>query len=287
MPPRIPADRPTGSAPKPKILDAIREGQRMHGWDEDRFAELRATYYGMCARVDAQFGLVLDALRDAGIYDDTAVFFFSDHGDFTGDYDLVEKTQNTFEDVLCRVPFIVKAPTSAGGKPLNSHAGVKNALVELVDFPATVFDLLGIEPGYRHFGISLVPLMTGAAESHRNEVHCEGGRLPGEEEAMERPSLEAYDDPSKSLYYPRSRLQGSDNDVWHTKATMIRTSRYKYVRRLYEHDELYDLEVDPGETKNVIDDASVSGVVVDLKERMLDWYQRTCDVVPYDLDRRS
>ena len=76
----------------------------MQGWSEERFTELRATYYGMCARVDAQFGKVVDALKDSGIYDDSAIFFFSDHGDFTGDYGLVEKTQNTFEDCLTRVP---------------------------------------------------------------------------------------------------------------------------------------------------------------------------------------
>jgi len=34
----------------------------------------------------------------------------SDHGDFTGDYRLVEKTQNIFEDCLTRVPLIIKLP---------------------------------------------------------------------------------------------------------------------------------------------------------------------------------
>jgi arylsulfatase A-like enzyme len=34
--------------------------------------------------------LIRDALKQAGMWDDTAFFFFSDHGDFTGDYGLVE-----------------------------------------------------------------------------------------------------------------------------------------------------------------------------------------------------
>ena len=84
-----------------------------------------------------QFGLVVQALQEAGIYDDTAIFFFSDHGDFTGDYGLVEKTQNTFEDCLTRVPFIVKPPASVPIQP-----GVSQALVELIDFPATVEELM-------------------------------------------------------------------------------------------------------------------------------------------------
>lgn len=70
-------------------------------------------YYGMCARLDHQFGRLMDTLRDAGLYDDSTVFLFSDHGDFTGDYGLVEITQNTFEDCLSRVPFVVKPPTSS------------------------------------------------------------------------------------------------------------------------------------------------------------------------------
>jgi arylsulfatase A-like enzyme len=287
LPERITESADPASASKPKILEALREGQRLQSWDEARFTELRATYYGMCARIDAQFGLVLDALREAGIYDDTAAFFLSDHGDFTGDCGLVEKTQNTFEDVLTRVPLVVKPPRSTAGEPLQVVPGIRDALVELVDFPATVFELAQIEPGYRYFGRSLMPLLTGSTTRHREEVHCEGGRLPGEEEAMEKPSLAAYDDPAQSLYYPRSRLQGSDDDVWHMKATMIRTHRYKYVRRLYEHDELYDLEADPGETRNIIHDPSVSARLTDLKERMLAWYQKTCDVVPFELDRRA
>ena len=105
LPPRIPA--PDGETGKPSLLGGIRRGQRLQGWSEERWTELRATYYGMCARVDHQFGLLCDTMRECGRYDDAAIFLFSDHGDFTGDYGLVEKTQNTFEDCLTRVPLVV------------------------------------------------------------------------------------------------------------------------------------------------------------------------------------
>ena len=67
---------------------------------------------------------------------------------------------------------------------------------------------------------------------------------------------------------------------------MLRTHEYKYVRRLYESDELYDLGSDPGETRNRIGDPALAGVLAGLKEQMLTWYQDTCDVVPHDSDRR-
>jgi len=276
---RIPPRHPTPDwSKKPGLIAGIYQRQGLQGWSEARFNELRAVYYGMCARVDAQFGLVVEALKESGIYDDSAIFFFSDHGDFTGDYGLVEKTQNTFEDCLTRVPLIVKPPSDRGIEP-----GIRDQLVELIDFTATAYDWSGVEPGYDHFGRSLSPLIAGATNAHRDAVFCEGGRLIGEAQAMEKDSPSFYD-PS-GLYWPRVQLQGSEGGE-HSKATMCRTRDYKYVRRLYETDELYDLRADPGELHNRIDDPACARVLADLRERMLTWYQTTCDVVPYKTDVR-
>ncbi|MCY3832683.1 MAG: sulfatase-like hydrolase/transferase [Chloroflexi bacterium] len=263
---------------KPGLVAGIFERQRLQNWSEDRFTELRATYYGMCARVDAQFGKVVAALKERGFYDDSAIFFFSDHGDFTGDYGLVEKTQNTFEDCLTRVPLIVKPPAVLPIQP-----GIRDQLVELIDFTATAYDWAGVEPGYDHFGRSLAGLIGGADDEHRDAVFCEGGRRFGEEQAMEKDSSSFYD--PTGLYWPRVQLQGSEAGE-HSKATMCRTRDFKYVRRLYELDELYDLRRDPGEVRNRIDDPAYAGVVIEMRERMLTWYQETCDVVPYKTDLR-
>ena len=271
LPPRVPA--PPSWEGLPSILAGIQANQGLQSWDEPRWTELRATYYAMCARVDYQLGLILAALRETGQYDDTAVFVFSDHGDFTGDYGLVEKTQNTFQDCLTRVPFLVKPPLGVPVKPR-----VSEALVELVDLPATIEDLLGLVPHHTHFGRSLLPLLTGQTDEHRAAVFCEGGRRYGEEEAKELDS-DMERDGMLSLYWPRLVLQQQDAGPEHTRATMLRTHQYKYVRRLYETDELYDLRSDPGETRNRIADPALAGVLAGLKEQMLTWYQDTCDVV--------
>jgi len=268
------------TAEKPLILQAIRETQNMTGWSEDRWTELRATYYGMCARLDHQFGMIIKALQQSGIYDDSAVFLFSDHGDFTGDYGLVEKTQNTMEDCLTRVPFVVKPPAGVPVKP-----GVRDDLVELIDFSATVYDLCGITPPYWQFGKSLRGLIAGDACMHRDAVYCEGGRLINEIQANEHQSTSAGDN-SLGMYWPRIRLQVTDEKPYHSKATMCRTKTHKYVRRLYEKDELYDLVQDPQELRNCIDDPAYATVRDQMQERMLGWYQETCDVVPLESDRR-
>lgn len=63
---------------------------------------------------------------------------------------MVEKNQNTFEDCLTRVPFVFKPPA---GRAVEN--GVRrDALVELVDLPATIYDLSEVDPGYNHFGQS-------------------------------------------------------------------------------------------------------------------------------------
>lgn len=278
LPARVEGPTPD-SAGEPSILTGIRERQGLTGWPEQRWDRLRATYYGMCARVDHQLGLVLAALRETGLYDDTALFFFSDHGDFTGDHGLVEKTQNTFADCLTRVPLIIKPPAGVPVRP-----GVRDALVELVDVPATVEAMTGIEPGHTHFGRSLLPLIAGAVDDHRDAVFCEGGRLRDERQAMELESG-AHADPT-GLYWPRLSLQAGPGPE-HGKAAMCRTAEFKYVHRLYEADELYDLRADPGETRNLIDDPAHARVAASLSARMLAWYQETADAVPFDADRRG
>lgn len=277
IPLRIPT--PDGWKGKPSILKGIYENQHLRGWNEERWTELRATYLGMCARVDYQFGLLVKALKEAGIYDDTAIFAFSDHGDFTGDYGLVEKNQNTFEDDLTNVPFIIKPPSWVPVKPRISHA-----LVELIDFPATVEELADIKPKHTHFGRSLLPVIAGETDCHRDAVFCEGGRLHGETHCMEWEGVNRLA-PEQGLYWPRQSLQISEGPE-HTKAVMIRTRGYKYVRRLYEEDELYDLREDPMELHNRIGDPALSNMLEALKERMLTFYLETCDVVPFKTDKR-
>jgi arylsulfatase A-like enzyme len=277
VPRRIPA--PESWEQKPSMLGGIHERSRL-GLSEDEWTELRATFYGMCGLLDHQFGLVLDALKETGHYDDTAVFFFSDHGTFLGEYGLVSVNQNTFEDVITRVPMIVKPPAGVPVKP-----GVSHALVELIDFPATVEDLVGIEPHHTHFGRSLVPLLTGQEEEHRDAVFCEGGRLTGETHCKELEYLPGHEDP-EDFYYPRLSLQAGDGPE-HTKAVMCRTARHKYVYRLCEKDEFYDLDDDPMELTNRIDDPARAEDVRAMKDRLLRFFVETGDVVPTEPDLRE
>lgn len=262
---------------KPSILKGIRDNQNMTGWSNERLVELKATYLAMCSRIDKQYGMILDALKEKNIYDDSAIFTFSDHGDFTGDYGLVEKTQNTFQDCLTNVPLVIKPPAWIDSKPR-----ITEAMTELIDFTATVYDLTGIQPGYTHFGKSLLPVISGEKDELRDAVFCEGGRLKSEKHCNEHQSTSYGTD---FLYSPRINLQLGDGPE-HSKAIMLRTKHYKYVYRVGEKHELYDLKNDPNEFVNLIDDVKNKAILTELKMRMLQFFVETGDVVPFEGDDR-
>ncbi|CUH96774.1 hypothetical protein P22_2885 [Propionispora sp. 2/2-37] len=258
---------------KPSMLKSIYEKQGLCSWSEKRLKELRATYHAMVSRLDHHYGLVMAALKERKLYDDTAVFMFSDHGDYTGDYGIVEKTQNTFENPVCNVPFIIKPSSRVKVQPR-----VSDALVELVDLCATIADMAGFELPYTQFGKSIVPVLAGQ-EQHRDAVFAEGGRIHGEYQATE-----AGHGP-ESQYWPKISTQCSEGPE-HTKAVMVRVGQYKYVERLYEKSELYDLASDPYELNNLIDSPQHKEIILSMRERILKFYMETTDFVPSKRDKR-
>lgn len=266
---------------KPLMEKLLRENMRMDAYTEEDWDELRACYLGMCRKIDDQFARLCQALKDAGQYDNTAIFFFSDHGDYTGDYDLPEKAQNTFEDCLTRVPLLIKPPKGEG-----LDAGISDSLAELVDFYATAMDYAGVEPNQDHFGKSLRPIIENRETELRDCVFCEGGRLPHEYQCDEYHAAAGKNGkiPTGSLYWPRQTAQ-TDPDA-HCKATMIRDHRYKYIHWQNGQHEFYDLKSDPREENNIFGSNAAEAELPRLRMRMLDWYQQTCDVVPREYDRR-
>ncbi len=258
---------------KPSMLKEITTRQNLHDWGDENFIEMRATYLAMVSRFDYQYGMLVDALKVNGYYDNTSIFTFSDHGDYTGDYDIAEKVQNCFEDCIVNVPLIVKPAKQFEVKPR-----ISKALCELVDITATVEEMTGVKCEYVHFGKSLVHELKNE-EEHKDAVFSEGGRIHGEYWAMER----GHDE--DSVYWPRLSAQCMEGPQ-HTKATMIRMRDYKYVMRLYEKDEFYNLKEDPKELDNRIDDTRYQGDIAKMRNRLLQWYMETCDIVPNRKDPR-
>ena len=265
---------------KADILSAIRARQGLEGYTETDWDELRAVYLGMCMKVDAQFRRLCDALKEAGEYDNSAIFFFSDHGDYTGDYGLPEKAQNSFEDCLTNVPLLIKPPKDT---PLDP--GVTDALAELVDFYATAMDFAQVPPTHSHFGRSLRAVLADRSAPGRAFVCCEGGRNPDEVHCDEFHVSGPEGTAPFHPYWPRHAAQ-ADPEA-HARGFMLRTRDWKLVSRVNGRDELYDLRSDPKETWNLFGTPGTETVVNALRNEQLLWLMQTADAVPFDYDSRT
>ncbi len=275
-PAAIPSLRPADLPDKPDFHARIRETRGLDRLDASTLRAINAVYLGMIGVVDTLLGQLLHALDETGYADNTAVFCISDHGDWAGDYGLVEKWPSALDDTLTRVPFIARVPGMARGHVVAEP-------IELFDFMATVLDLADIPAAHTHFARSLVPQLRGEAGDPGRAAFAEGGydpHEPGTFEGRTGPGSPFATNPV-SIYYPKGRLQ-QDHPESVCRAAMIRTMTHKLIRRPLGVSELYDLTHDPQELHNRYGDAAFLAVQRELERRLLDWYVHTSDVVPWD-----
>ena len=222
----------------------------------------------MVSRVDDQLREVFDALGAAGHADRTVTFFFTDHGDYLGDYGLVEKWPSGVDDVLVRNPLIVHDPAGA--------SGVATPFVEMVDLTATLEAIAGLDAGL-HFGRSLLPLLADPSAPHRDAAFSEGGFLLSEEPWLETGDNGPYRH-KQAIQHEHTELAG--------RVMSVRTEDWCYVERLYEGPELYDRRRDPRETTNLAGRPEHATAQRQLRELLLQWLFETSDVVPPRRDPR-
>jgi len=120
---------------------------------------LRHGYYAATSYMDAQVGLVLDALEKEGLADNTLIVLWGDHGWQLGEHGLWHKHTN-FE-IAARAPLLISAP---GQKA----AGRKSAsLAEFIDIYPTLADLCGLPRPKDIEGVSLKPILDDAGAKVR------------------------------------------------------------------------------------------------------------------------
>jgi arylsulfatase A-like enzyme len=280
-PEEMPDFRPSELENKPTFYHLIRQYRQLDEMDPAVFKKIAAVYLGMISYQDHLLGQLLDTLEETGQMDDTAIFMFSDHGEWAGDYGLVEKWQSGLDDCLTRVPMIVKTPGNCAGH-------VVEAPIECFDIVPTTLELAGIPLKHTQFGQSMMATQCGSAGNSERAVFAEGGYDPHETHCYEGMpgGYQDIGDNSQNIYYPKG-LQQQEQPLSSSRCTMIRTATHKLVRRPLDVSELYDLVKDPGETQNVYGTTDYAGVQADLEMRMLDWYIHTSDVVPFKRQNRN
>jgi len=127
--------------------------------------KLIATYWGYVTMIDEQIGRILDEAHELGLYDETAIFFSADHGEFTGAHRLHDKGPAMYEDIY-HTPGILRVPYAPAGQRVPGYN-------TLMDFTATILDLADLDSTRVVDGISLLPQVRGEAFTPRDELVIE------------------------------------------------------------------------------------------------------------------
>jgi uncharacterized sulfatase len=213
-------------------------------------------YYGAVHSVDRNLGRLLARLDELRLSENTIVMFTSDHGYMIGHHGLhakgngyrIERARgstprqtrpNMFEESI-RIPLVVRWPgvTKAG---LEIPQPVSN-----LDTYATVLSMLGAKApaNWKQEGVDLSALLRGKQLAPHAEIYGQ------------------YDLQNDAVDFMR----------------MIRTDEWKLVRHYFSEgaDELYHLRDDPGETRNLFNNADQARTQAELQKKLLRW-QRSID----------
>ncbi len=188
-------------------------------------------YYGRISLIDQGIGDIVRTLEELGIADNTWIFYSADHGEMMGDYKLMEK--QVFYKSSVRVPTIIRPPKAVSPKTVND-------MVEGIDLPATMLDLAGAEPLPRSSGQSLLPIMKGAGSKKECAFSELGQRVADKDGVRDKEKR------------------------WNFVCAANQRYRLTYETTTKTPCELFDLQEDPDELSNRINDPAVKKLCNDM-----------------------
>jgi len=233
-----------------------------------------ALYYDEIARLDGVVGDVLEEVEAQGATDDTFVLFMSDNGR------PFPRCKTTVYDSGIRTPWIVKFPGRV--KPGSASPG----LVSSVDIGPTVIELAGLPPSGTFQGVSFAPLLGNLKAGVRSYVFAEHNWH----------DYSAYERAARS---PRIKyIRNSYPELPGTPpADAVRSITYQAMQRLRDADELpmvqrgpflaprpseelYDVESDPHELVNLVDDPRYAATLGEMRDALDAWQRETGNRIP-------
>lgn len=204
------------------------QGKDLANW---KFQRYMRDYMKTVKSLDDNVGRVLDYLEENGLLDNTLVVYTSDQGFYMGEHGWFDK-RFMYEESM-RTPLIMRLPKEFDRK------GDITEMVQNIDYAPTFLELAGVKVPDDIQGVSLLPLLKG-----------------------EKPA-----DWRRSLYYHFYEYPAEHMVKRHYG---VRTDRYKLIHFYNDIDawELYDLEKDPAEMHNVINDPAYSEVLADMQAEL-------------------
>ena len=193
--------------------------------------------------VDENVGKLLATLEELGLADNTVVVYSSDNGYYLGEHGLGDK-RSAYDEAL-RIPLLVRYPK------LGRRGVTVDQMALNIDLAPTLLDLAGVKIPAEMQGKSWKPLLAG----------------------------ESATDWRKSYFYSYFREGKSPTPT----ITAVRTETAKLIRYPGRDDwtEMFDLQADPYETKNLFADAAHA----DLRRTLEAEYERQAMAVDYHVPK--
>jgi N-acetylglucosamine-6-sulfatase len=198
--------------------------------------------------IDDSIGSVLETLRAQGVLDSTLVLYLGDNGFAFGEHGLIDK-RTAYEESM-RIPMVARAP---GLLPAGATV---DAVAANIDVAPTLLEAAGLKPPPGLDGRSLLVPARGDTHGWRDEVLYE---YFWERNFPQTPTMHA-----------------------------LRGERYKYIRYhgLWDSDELFDLQADPHEMRNLIRDPAHAKTVEEMNARLFEVLAETGGLaIPLQPDR--
>lgn len=230
---------------EPDIVALMRRSYQMSpmfpvgDFSEKKWREYLWAYYRLIEKADAQIGVVLQALRTAGLEENTLIIFVADHGDCQGAHGWNQKT--VFYDEASRVPFII----SRKGARASTSTRLVNTGIDLIP---TLCDYAGIACPPSLPGLSLrTPDIDPRQYVVASNKMVQGAPIDGRK------------------LTPSGR--------------MLRSRQYKYCvySEGERRESLVDMEKDPGEMVNLAGDPQFGDVLKHHRAMLAGWCSQTHD----------
>jgi arylsulfatase A-like enzyme len=215
---------------------------------KDLYRTFLSHYYAQVTEVDHYMGEIIKELEVLGLADNTIIIYASDHGDFMAYHGMAEKCalgHNVYEDTL-RVPMIVSWPKRF------KNGMVSEDIVELLDIYPTLVDLLGLKTPdkmQKLVGMSLKLVLQSGKTLEREYAFSENW--------------------SQATIIGKRYKLGVWIDAGPLPMYAQRDHRGKFP------DMLFDLEKDPLEVNNQIDNPELSSVQAELRQALKEWIAKT------------
>lgn len=220
---------------------------------------LKHAYLASVSYVDAQIGLLVKALEDAGVRDNTVIIVWGDHGWHLGDMGVWGKATNY--EIATRVPLMIWTPD------MKTRGKGSDALVELVDMYPTLCELAGLPIPEHVEGHSFAPLLDNPEKSWKKAAFSQYPN-PALREWAANPLSQGMRETwfGPLIQEVERRIIAQQGDKWdrelfekHLMGYTMRTDRYRLVLWKDHRDpkaepiyvELFDHQTDPQETMNI------------------------------------